>query len=532
MKISNSFHSALLILSVLLLISCEDQQRPNILFAIADDATYKHFGAYGTDWIQTPAFDRVAEEGILFLNAYTNNAKCSPSRSILLTGRHSWQLEEAANHVPNFPEKFKTYSEVLRENGYHTGYTGKGWAPGNPGETDGKRRQLIGPAYNEMTTTPPGNHISQIDYSANFEKFLADKENDEPFSFWYGGYEPHRAYQYRIGIDTGGKNLEQIDEVPAFWPDNDTVRTDMLDYAYEIEYFDKHLQQMLQILETRGELDNTIVIVTSDNGMPFPRVKGQAYEYSNHMPLAIMWPNGIEKPGRIVNDFVSFIDIAPTLLELAGIDGEESGMQPITGQSFTDIFYSEKSGVIDPNRDHVLIGKERHDIGRPNDEGYPIRGIVTENYLYLHNFEPSRWPAGNPETGYLNTDGSPTKTWILDHQNDPDNQKYWEWSFGKRPNEELYNLNDDPFNVNNLVSPPENDAYRELAAQLKNRLFEKLEEQGDPRMFGNGEVFDNYLYSQENNRNFYEKYMTGELDESDAGWVNPTDFENDQDINE
>lgn len=516
------------LLLLLFLVSCNHIKKrnpPNILFAIADDASFKHFGAYGTDWVKTPAFDRVAEDGILFMNAYTNNAKCSPSRSILLTGRHSWQLEEAANHVPNFPQKFKTYPEVLKEHGYHTGYTGKGWAPGNPGTINGEERQLIGPSYDSERITPPGESISQNDYAANFEQFLSENNDGQPFSFWYGGYEPHRAYQFRIGIEEGGKQLEEIDEIPAFWPDNDTVRTDMLDYAFEIEYFDKHLQRMLQILEQRDELDNTIVIVTSDNGMPFPRVKGQSYEYSNHMPLAVMWPDGIESPGRIVEDFVSFIDIAPTLLEIAGIDQKESGMQPITGKSFTDVFYSEESGMIDPERDHVLIGKERHDIGRPNDWGYPIRGIVTKNYLYLHNFEPSRWPAGNPETGYLNTDGSPMKTWILDHQIEPENATYWEWSFGRRHQEELYNLNDDPYNVHNLLIPPENQAHRKLKNELRDRLFKILEEQGDPRMFGNGDVFDNYPYSEEINRGFYEKYKNGEVDKSDAGWVNPSDFE-------
>src|SRR5690606_3009331 len=116
-----------------------------------------------------------------------------------------------------------------------------------------------------------------------------------------------------------------------FWPDNDTVRADMLDYAYEIEYFDQHLQRMLDILEARGELENTLVVVTADNGMPFPRTKGQEYEYSNHLPLAVMWPAGISSPGREVNDFVSFIDFSPTFLELAEVEAAGSGMQPITG---------------------------------------------------------------------------------------------------------------------------------------------------------------------------------------------------------
>src|SRR5690606_28094927 len=166
-------------------------------------------------------------------------------------------------------------------------------------------------------------------------------------------------------------------------------------------------------LEARGELENTLIVVTSDNGMPFPRVKGQAYEYSNHLPLAIFWPGGIRHPGRTIDDFISFTDLAPTFLELAGIPAERSGMQPIAGESFGDILFSEKEGMVDPGRNFVLLGKERHDVGRPEDKGYPIRGIVRDSMLYLRNFQTDRWPAGNPETGYMNTDGSPAKTVIL-----------------------------------------------------------------------------------------------------------------------
>lgn len=500
-------------------------ERPNILIAVADDATYSHYGAYGADWVQTPAFDRVAREGVLFLNAYTPNAKCSPSRSSILTGRNSWQLEEAANHVPHFPNKFKTYPEVLQEHGYHAGYTGKGWAPGDPGTVDGEARRLVGRNYSDLKTDPPADHISETDYAANFSRFLADRKAGQPFVFWYGGFEPHRPYRFRAGIERGGKTLDRIDSVPPFWPDNDTVRTDLLDYAFEIEYFDRHLQKMLEILEQRGELENTLVMVISDNGMPFPRVKGQSYEYSNHLPMAVMWPGRLPEPGRKVEDFVSFIDIAPTFLEVAGIEAGAGGMQPITGRSLTDILFSGREGLVNPERDHVLIGKERHDVGRPNDRGYPVRGIVTGNYLYLANFEPGRWPAGNPETGYLNTDGSPTKTWILDHREQPGDRKYWQWSFGRRPAEELYNRNDDPACVNNLLESQETGAYRELRQQLRNRLFTELEEQGDPRMFGNGAVFDSYEYAGERHRNFYERFMNGELDAHDAGWVNPSDFD-------
>lgn len=498
----------------------EENQPPNILFAIADDASYPHMGAYGCDWVKSPAFDRVANEGILFTNAYTPNAKCAPSRSCILTGRNSWQLEEAANHWPYFPQKFKTYAEALSENGYHVGYTAKGWAPGIALDAAGNRRNLTGRPYNEHKTQPPANHINMNDYAANFEAFLNDKPEGQPFCFWYGSTEPHRAYEFRAGIEKGGKKLEEIDKVFDFWPDIDSVRADMLDYAYEIEYFDLHLQKMLDLLEAKGELENTLVVVTADNGMPFPRIKGQEYELSNHLPLAIMWKNGIVNPGRTVDDFVNFIDFAPTYFELAGLDAQKVGMQPITGKSLTDIFYAPQDGTITTYRDHVLIGKERHDIGRPNDWGYPIRGIVKDGFLYLQNYKPDRWPAGNPETGYLNCDGSPTKTVVLNTRTDATAEVYWQLSFGKRQSEELYHIAEDPECMTNLV---EVEAHQTRKEALKIQMEQELTEQADPRMLGNGDVFDEYKYADKSGVNFYERYMKGE--DLNHGWVNDSDFE-------
>lgn len=504
---------------------CENEQsenqQPNILFAIADDASWKHFGAYGCDWVKTPAFDRVAENGILFTHAYTPNAKCAPSRACILTGRNSWQLEEACNHSPHFPAKFKTYAEALGENGYWVGSVAKGWAPGDPGEIDGKTRQLTGPKFDEYTTTPPTSGINKNDYARNFEAFIDSKPEGKPFCFWYGSTEPHRRYEFESGIKKGGKNTGDIDEVPAFWPDVDTIRTDLLDYAFEIEYFDSHLQKMLEKLEEVGELENTIVLVTADNGMPFPRIKGQVYEYSNHLPLAIMWPNGIKNPGRVVDDFVNFIDFAPTYFEIAGIDAEQVGMQPITGKSLTDIFYLEKEGYVNPNRDFVLVGKERHDVGRPDDEGYPVRGILTDGFLYLHNYKPDRWPLGNPETGYLNCDGSPTKTYLLDTRRKKGVMEFWQLNFGKRVEEELYNITEDPFCMNNLAA---DENYAEIKTQLETEMKEKLTQQNDPRILGNGDIFDNYEYSGAV-RNYYNRYMSGE--DVPAGWVNKTDYDPD-----
>lgn len=506
----------------LLKVSCvqpRDIPKPNILFAISDDQSFPHTGAYGSKWVNTPAFDRIADQGILFMNCYTPNAKCAPSRSSIITGRYSWQLEEAGNHVCYFPEKFKSFYEVLEEQTeYFTGYTGKGVGPVTaPG------RELTGKSYDGIVTDPPGEGISNKDYAANFKRFLDEKPEGKPFFFWYGAHEPHRSYQFRIGIKNAGKSTSQIENVPGFWPDNDTVRTDMLDYAFEIEHFDSHLERILHSLEENGELDNTLIVVTSDNGMPFPRCKGAQYEYSNHMPLAIMWADGISNPGRVIDDYISFIDFAPTFLELAGVhDPENAGMEPIQGKSITGIFRSEKEGQVIPDRDYILLGQERHDVGRPDDVGFPIRSIIKNGFLYIHNFEPDLWPMCNPETGYLNTDGSPTKTNILEMNRRGTERSFWELCFGKRGSEELYNIELDPECLENLVDITE---YADLSIEMKEQLFSELKEQGDPRMYENGHVFDEYPYAQEQHRDFYNRYMRGEIKEHSTKWVNESDFE-------
>ena len=494
--------------------------RPNILFCIADDASYPHMGAYGCSWVTTPGFDRVAKEGLLFTRAYTPNAKCAPSRACILTGRNSWQLKEACNHWCFFPKEFTTYAEALAQNGYFVGKTGKGWAPGIAEDAQGNRRAMTGKSFSGLRKKPPTKGITALDYAGNFSQFMIAKPEDEPWCFWYGGVEPHRGYEYGSGVKKGGKNIDQIDEVPPFWPDNEVTRNDMLDYAFEIEHFDNHLLQMLNTLEEQGELDNTVVVVTSDNGMPFPRIKGQEYEMSNHLPLAIMWKNGIEKPGRTIDDYVSFIDFAPTFLELAGLDAKRAGMQETAGRSLVEIFQSERSGHIIPERDYVLIGKERHDIGRPEDWGYPIRGIVKDGMLFLINYETTRWPGGNPETGYLNCDGSPTKTEVLNRRTQASMGHFWDLCFGKRPAEEFYDVKNDPYCLNNLAG---NADHRQQLTRLRSLMISKLKSQRDPRALGNGSVFDNYSYANAKERDYHGRYMKGE--KIKAGWVNPSDYE-------
>lgn len=494
-----------------------EDRPPNILFAIADDWGL-HAGVYGTSWVRTPAFDRIAKEGVLFQNAYTPVAKCAPSRAIVLTGRHAWQNEEAGNHMAVFPPKLKSWPEALMDNGWHMGITGKGWGPGIANDQDGKPRLITGRPFNKHKAPPPATDMGNNDYAANFQDFLNAAPKDGPWCFWYGCTEPHRGYEFQSGVKKGGKKLSDIQRVPAYWPDHEDVRHDMLDYAFEVEHMDTHLGRMVTELEKRGLLESTLIIVTSDHGMPFPRVKGYAYHDSNHIPLAIRWPGRVKNPGRIIEDFVDFTDIAATILDVAGISAKDSGMMPITGRSWRPLWESEKSGRIEPARDHVLIGKERTDVGRPHNWGYPIRGIVTQDMLYLKNYEPTRWPAGNPETGYLDTDGGPTKSLILEMGRKDRTDKYWKLNFGLRPAEELYDLSLDADCAHNLAAE---SVHAAKITGLRTRMESILKVQGDPRMDGRGKIFDQYTPTTGDG--FYEMFMRGEKPK--AGWVNETDFE-------
>jgi N-sulfoglucosamine sulfohydrolase len=453
-------------------------KRPNVLFIIFDDWGYGHASAYGAKWVQTPGFDRVAKEGALFTHTFTSNPKCSPCRATILTGRNSWQTKEAVSHNSLFPNEFAVYPAELEKAGYFVGLTGKGWGPGDFVST-GWKHNPAGKSYDAKKTKPPFSGMGLNDYAANFEDFLSQRPKDTPFCFWMGFQEPHRVYEDGSGLRSG-KKLEDV-TVPAYYPDVKTVRSDMLDYAVEVEYADAHITRALQKLEAMGELDNTLVIVTSDHGMPFPRVKGQIYEDGFHIPLAIRWGSAM-KGGRTINDFITTRDFAPTILAAAGVKAGET----FTGKSFLDILKSSQQGVVDPSREFVLVAKERHDIGRPNDAGYPVRAIRTRQYLYIRNYTPDVWPAGMPETGYRDVDDSPTKTLLISNFD-----QYYRMSFGKRAAEELYDVEADPGCLKNLFAEP---SMTMVKRSLRDKMEKVLKDEGDPRMNGNAAFFDTIQY--------------------------------------
>src|SRR6185437_4240925 len=230
--------------------------------------------------------------------------------------KNIWQLEEAGTHSSYFPKKITVFSDLLESSGYTIGFTGKPWAPGNWKDA-GWKRNPVGPEFNSKKLTPPTKYISNTDYFGNFVNFYNQKKGKEPFFFWYGGHEPHRTYEKESGAKAGKNIMKSF--VPGFLPADTSVKSDIADYDFEIEWFDKQLGKMIDFLREKGELENTLIVVTSDNGMPFPSAKANLMEYGSHVPLAICWPAKIRK-GHTCDDLVSLIDLAPTFLQVAGID--------------------------------------------------------------------------------------------------------------------------------------------------------------------------------------------------------------------
>jgi arylsulfatase A-like enzyme len=452
----------------------EQPARPNVLLAIADDWGWPHAGAYGDPVVKTSTFDRLAREGVLFNHAYVSSPSCTPSRGALLTGQWHWRLRAGANLWSIFPNDIPTYPELLAESGYEVGVTGKGWGPGRA-ETQG--RPITGKPFKD------------------FREFLDQRDPKKPFCFWLGTTDPHRPYELGSG-EASGMDLSAI-RLPACFPDNEVVRGDVADYYFEVQRFDRLVGSALDALSEIGELDNTIVVMTGDHGMPFPRGKANQYDTGTRVPLAVRYPARISK-ARTIDDFVSLTDLAPTFLEVAGVAIPDA----MTGRSLIDVLESDKSGRVDPERDHVLSGKERHVPcqEKPIMGGYPCRSIRTHDFLYIRNYEPDRWPSGTPdwrnaaiEGAWLaDCDNGPTKTFMFENRDrDEHHRRLYDLAFAKRPAEELYDLRSDPDQLANVAGQAKfADVQKRLAAQLEEELIAT----DDPRAIGKGRQFDEYPY--------------------------------------
>ena len=464
-------HINILCLS-LLFFSCTAEHEkiangPNIVFILADDASWKHFGAYGSNDVKTPHIDKMAQEGVLFQNAFVSTPSCTASRGSILSGRNAFELEDGILLGGYLPKKFITYTSILAKAGYKVAATGKGWGPGT---LFGRTVNPAGTPYNDLRSNPYRevlceNPISDIDYAANFNNFLFDRKEDQPFVFWVGTNEPHKPYA------DGFAAVQNIDsnniKVPEFYPDNNKVRSELAAYLAEIQHIDLQVGAVYEVLKKHNELENTLVVFTSDNGMPFPRAKSNLYDYGIRIPLIVTWGDQIQK-GRRIDDLISLTDLAPTFIDAAGLSVPET----MSGKSFMDILKSDQSGMVRKEERSVFSCIERH--GR--DAIYPSRSIRTKDFHLIWNALPDHNP--------IVVDGGPIKDVLITYK-----EKYsyfYKLTIGKRPAYELYEVKKDPYSMNNLT---ESSAHQIILEDLKSELIKYLKIRQDPRIIGTHDLW-------------------------------------------
>jgi arylsulfatase A-like enzyme len=414
---------------------------------------------------------------VLFERAFVTAPSCTPSRNGILTGQPFYRLGEGANLQSALDVAHPNFMRRLADAGYQTGHWRKVWGPG-VFEAGGYEQHPCGP-------------------ETGFDAFLERRAKDQPFCFMFGAYDPHRPYDAGQGA-AGGVSAADI-RVPPFLPDHETVRSDIADYYFEVERWDRDVARAIELLEQAGELENTIIVMTGDNGMPFPRCKGNLYDWGSRAPLAIRWGNGIAAPGRRTDAFVSLIDLAPTFLAAAGVDVPAA----MTGRSLLPLLRNEETKPgDDARRDFAVYGRERHAAAQamPSLDGYPARAIRTDRWLYIMNLAPDRWPAGVPDGAthpierFPDCDNGPTKRFIIDHRDDPRYRHIYDLCFARRPADELYDVQADPDQVENVAGDP---AHRETIRQLRDQLTTHLRDTGDPRFTDQPVKFDDYPYRDE-----------------------------------
>lgn len=506
-------------------LAVEPAERPNVLFVFADDwgrfaSAYAKLDGPGTicDAIATPNFDRIAAEGVLFRHAFVSAPSCTPCRSALLSGQHFWRTGRASilrgavwdGSLPAFPL-------LLNESGYHIGESYKVWSPGIPTDAPfgaGKfAYEKAGGRFNsfsETVTKLVGNSVplheakQQLydEVLKNFDACLEKRAAGQPFFYWFGPTNVHRSW-----VRGSGKALWGIDpaslqgKLPPFLPDVPVVREDLSDYFGEIHALDAMLGLLYQRLQEIGELDNTMIVVSGDHGAPgFPHGKCNLYDFGSSVSLAIRW--GAAGGGRVVDDLITLPDLAPTFLEAAGVKVPSN----MTGRSLINLLKSAKSGVVEPERNAVFIGRERHvENARADFAPYPQRAIRTHDHLYIINFRPDRMPLGDhyrldganePSIQELSNetrvtlpdeDAGPTKAWLVSVRKEAPWREHFNWVYGPRPREELYDLKKDPYQTKNVAADAD---YAKVRQELEQRLLKTLEETGDPRLIEDGKFFE------------------------------------------
>lgn len=411
-----------------------------MVFIIADDVSWNDFGCYGNEDVNTPHIDRLAESGMRFTNVYLTASSCSPSRTSIISGRYPHNTGAPELHMP-LPGHLDIFPEQLQQAGYYTGASGK-WHMGEPAKRGFDTLVISGDLVG------PGGEDQWVN-------LLRERPKDRPFFFWFAAFDAHRGWS----ADTC-ENPHKPGElsVPAGLADRPATRQDLASYYNEIQRFDRYVGAVYETLMSQGVADNTLIIVMADNGRPFPRAKTRVYDSGMKTPFVVWWPRGIARPGAVCDAMVSMVDLAPTLVEMAG--EEPSGSYQ--GRSFQQLFR-------EPGRDfrtYVFSEHNWHDY-----EAYE-RMVRTGSSLYLINRRP-QFPNAGPADAVTSPSMQDLKRLRDSGLLNPEQKDVF---LVPRPEEELYDCRIDPGQVTNVVEDPR---YSKQRQELRAILSRWQRETGD-----------------------------------------------------
>jgi len=441
-------------------------EKPNILLILTDDHSVPHVGCYGDEnclkFNITPNLDAFAKESKVFTRAYTTAPQCAPSRISIFTGRSPISTRTSRFAQPAQKETV-LFTDILKQNGYWVG-------------ADGRCHHLHGRSYpnehikeqyeaSELFVTDRFDHIKMgktkkeaLSKIPDYFSTLIDKiPKNQPFFLYYGFQQPHRSWKE----DISGIKPDEL-KLPPDWPDLPEVREDYARYLSELRDMDWGFGQIDSILEARGLKDNTIVIFMGDNGEALLRGKGTLYKRGINVPVIIRWPKKI-KPHTMSDIMISGEDIAPTLLQMAGLEPNDE----MTGVSFLPELLGE------PMEKRKYIFAERSWQGGylKRSDGFDlIRTVISENYQFIYNVLPDR--------PYSPCDMNKTSVWkkmnlardILSKQH---RKLYFQ---NPRPIVELYDLKNDPFQLENLYGNPKT---KEIEKRLRKEIDKWIIREGD-----------------------------------------------------
>lgn len=424
-------------------------ERPNVILFIVDDVSWNDYGCYGNKAARTPVIDRLAANGMRFDQAFLTASSCSPSRSSIITGRYPHNNGKAAElHLP-ISANIAWFPAMLKDAGYYTVLSGKnhmtvGKTP--PGTTASKFNKPWHHTSNGNVKGNTGGH-------ANWVKEVQNRPRDKPFFFWFASTDAHRPWNGDREWDAkryGPKHRPEDVVVPPFLVDTPQTRQDLASYYNEVTRFDHYIGEVVKELEKQKSLDNTLILIMADNGRPFPRAKTRLHDSGMRTAFIAYWPKVI-KPGGVSRSLVSAIDIAPTVLEAAGLKPAAS----MQGVSFGPILNDPKAVT----RKFAFSEHNWHD--------YEAHGrcVRSDGFLLIRNFRPkAAWQ------GPADSVRSPSHQDLLARQADGKlTPAQADVLLAPRPEFELYLTADDPYQLKNLAGNPK-------YAAVQNRLTETLEQ--------------------------------------------------------